>query len=112
MHEESSPGLVLHFRNAETHRALQQAAKTLGVSVGELVEAAIEQDLAVLEGNLEPRLQRTVELLGSYRGEAERDIEDFAHAEVTVHDPLRARRARAEDAYGIGAAFARRMERG
>lgn len=87
-------------------------AEALGVSMSDLAEAAIQQELSTLE-NLEPRLQRTVELLRNPQGEdSERDVLDFARAEVMVDDPLRTRRAGTEDAYGIGAAFARRMERG
>jgi hypothetical protein len=88
-------------------------AEDLGVSMSELAEAAIQQELGTLAENLDPKLERTVERLRLYQGEdSERDIEDFARAEVTIDDPLRARRAGAEDAYGIGAAFARRVERG
>jgi hypothetical protein len=104
--------MVLRFRNPETRRSLQRTAEALGVSVDELAEAAIQQEMTALAGNLEPNLQSLVERLGSYEEDSERDAEDFAHAEVTFEDPLRARRARAEDAYGIGAAFARRVERG
>ena len=109
---EVSYGMVLHFRDPETRRGLQRTAEALGVSVDELAEAAIQQELTALAGNLEPSLQRIVELLGSFEEDAEHDAEGFARAEVTFEDPLRARRARAEDAYGIGAAFARRVERG
>jgi len=112
MAKESSYGMLLHFRNPETRRSLQRTAEALGVSVDELAEAAIQQEMTALAGNLEPNLQSLVELLGSFEEDPERDAEDFARAEVTFEDPLRARRARAEDAYGIGAAFARRVERG
>jgi transcriptional regulator with XRE-family HTH domain len=111
MSEESSPQMVLRFRNPETHRMLQRVAEALGVPMDELAEAAIQQELAALAVNLEPNLQRTVELLGSFKDDPERDVEEFARAEVTFEDPLRARRAGAEDAYGIGAAFARHVER-
>jgi hypothetical protein len=112
MAEESSYGMVLRFRNPETRRSLQRMAEALGVSVDELAEAAIQQEMTALAGNLEPNLQSLVEMLGSAEENPERDAEDFARAEVTFEDPLRARRVRAEDAYGIGAAFARRVERG
>jgi|SRR5436305_11287710 len=112
MAEDSSYGMVLRFRNPETRQSLKRTAEALGVSVDELAEAAIQQELAALAVNLEPNLQRLVELLGSFEEDPERDVEAFAHSEVTFEDPLRARRVRAEDAYGIGAAFARRLERG
>jgi hypothetical protein len=112
MVEESSYGMVLRFRNPETRRSLQRTAEALGVSVDELAEAAIQQEMTALAGNLEPNLEHLVERLRSFEDDPERDVEDFARAEITFEDPLRARRVRAEDAYGIGAAFARRMERG
>jgi transcriptional regulator with XRE-family HTH domain len=104
--------MVLRFRNAETHRMLQRAAEALGVPMDELAEAAIRQELAALAINLEPSLQRTLELLGSFEeDDPERSAEEFARAEGMYDDPLRARRASPEDVYGIGAAFARRVER-
>jgi hypothetical protein len=60
----------------------------------ELAEVAIQQEIAALAGNLETSLQRTVELLGSFQEDPERDAEEFARAEVMFDDPLRARRAK------------------
>jgi hypothetical protein len=51
-----------------------------------------EEEMTALAGNLEPELQLLVELLGSFEEDPERDIEDFARAEVTFEDPLRATR--------------------
>lgn len=80
--------------------------------MNELAEAAIERELAVIGPDLEQRLVRIADLLRSYRGEGtEEDIEEFARAEVSVEDPLQSRLADAEDAYGIGATFARRLDR-
>ena len=112
MAEESSYGMVLRFRNPETRRNLQRTAEALGVSVDDLAEAAIQQELTAFASNLEPQLQSLDDRLASFEEDPERDVEDFAQAEVTFEDPLRARRVRAVDAYGIGAAFARRVERG
>ncbi|MFY9820505.1 MAG: hypothetical protein WAM82_03935 [Thermoanaerobaculia bacterium] len=92
MSQESHPQMLLRFRDAETHSTLQRVSETLGVPMDELVETAIRRELAALEGNLEPRLQRAVELLRSYQPDVERDIAEFARAEVTVDDPLRSRR--------------------
>ena len=92
---------------------LREVAETLGVSMSELAEVAIRQELAGMEGNLDRTLAEAVDRLRKFPGEdPDRAAEDFARREVTIEDPLRARRAGAEDAYGIGAAFARRMERG
>ncbi|HEX6899189.1 MAG TPA: hypothetical protein VF789_05725 [Thermoanaerobaculia bacterium] len=92
---------------------LREVAETLGVSMSELAEVAIQQELAGMEGNLDRKLAQTLDRLRTFPGEdPDQAAEDFARREVTIEDPLRARRAGAEDAYGIGAAFARRMERG
>jgi hypothetical protein len=92
---------------------LRDMAEHLGVSMSELAEVAIRQELAGMEGSLDRKLGETVERLRTFPGEdPDRAAEEFARREVTIEDPLRARRAGAEDAYGIGAAFARRMERG
>lgn len=106
------PAFTLRFRKEATHRTLRLTAHALGVSMNELAEAAIEHELAFLGADLEKRLTRTAELLRSYRDAGvEKDVEAFAHAEVTVDDPLQSRRATIEDACGIGALFARSMER-
>jgi post-segregation antitoxin (ccd killing protein) len=111
--ETSQPRLVLKFRNTETHQELRRMAKTLGVSMSELAEVAIQQELAAMEGNLERKLEGTLALLGSFQGENDTEAaEEFSRSEATIEDPLRAHKAGAEDAYRIGAAFARRMERG
>jgi predicted transcriptional regulator len=109
----SDTALTLRFKNENTFRALQETAKALGLSVNELAEAAIEKELELIGPELEHRLARIAELLPSYHGQGiEQDIEAFAHGEVSIEDPLRARLAEAEDLHGIGAAFARRVERG
>lgn len=109
----NDPALTLHFKNENTFRALQETARALGISMNELAEAAIERELEVIGPELDQRLARIVDLLPSYHGQGtEEDIEAFAHSETSVEDPLRARLAEAEDLHGIGAAFARRVERG
>lgn len=106
------PAFTLRFRNEATHRTLRLAAHALGVSMNELAETAIEHELALLGADLEQKLSRTAELLRSYRGtSAEADVEAFARAEVSVEDPLESRQATIEDACGIGALFARSLER-
>lgn len=107
------PAFTVRFRDRATHRALRLTAELLGVSMNELAERAIARELAVLGVDLEERLTRTAELLRSYReSDLEQAIEDFVRAEVTVEDPLRARMVPADDAYGVGAVFARPLERG
>jgi hypothetical protein len=103
-------GFTLRFQDARTHRALKLTADLLGVSMNELAERAIVHELEVLGTGLEDRLHRTADLLRSYRGEdVERDVEEFARAEVEVEDPLRSRAATIGDPHGVGAAFAARL---
>jgi hypothetical protein len=111
MSSAQSPAFTLRFRNAETHRALRLTAELLGVSMNELAEAAIAHELAIVGAELEENLTRAAELLKSYRGQGiEKDIEAFAKAEVSMEDPLRSRMIDEDDAYGIGALFARPVE--
>ncbi len=106
------PAFTLRFRNEATHRALRLTAHALGVSMNEFAEVAIEHELAFVGADLEQKLTRAAELLRSYRGAGvEEDIEAFARAEVTLDDPLQSRQAALEDAYGVGALFARSLER-
>ena len=109
----SRRAFTLRFRDERTHRALQHAARELGMSMNELAERAIEHELAAVGAELEERLRRTVRLLGSYRA-ADRmaDARDFARAEVEEDDPLRSRAAEPfDDPVGVGAVFADPVER-
>ncbi len=63
----SRKAFTLRFRDERTHRALQHAARELGMSMNELAERAIEHELAIVGAELEERLRRTVRLLGCYR---------------------------------------------
>ena len=106
------PAFTLRFRNEATHHALRLTAHALGVSMNELAESAIEHELALIGVDLEQKLTQAAELLRSWRdGDVERSVEAFARAEVTVDDPLRSHAAALEDAYGVGALFARSVER-
>jgi hypothetical protein len=108
-----SRALTLRFRNEETLRILEETAEALGVSAGALAEAAIERELAVVGSNLEARLSRTLESLRStVPADLERDAGDFARSELEFEDPLKARLVESPDAYGIGALFGHRLERG
>ncbi len=110
--EPRRPAFTLRFHNEATHRTLRLTAHTLGVSMNELAEAAIERELLFLGADLEKKLKRTADLLRSYRDdEVESDIQAFAKAEITEDDPLQSRQATLEDCYGIGAFFARSLER-
>jgi len=109
----SRNAFTLRFSDPRTHRGLKLTAELLGVSMNELAERAIAHELAVVGADLEERLTRTVGLLRSYRGEEiDDDVKRFARAEVTLDDPLRSRMAEQPDPHGVGAAFARPLERG
>jgi hypothetical protein len=89
----SRAALTLHFRNEETLRSLEQAAKVLGVSTDDLAEAAIERELAAVGVGLEGRLARSLERLKAYSpADLDRDIKEFARSEGEIADPLQARR--------------------
>src|SRR4051812_8711484 len=105
--------LTLHFRNEETLRHLEQAAHKLGISADELAEAAIERELVSIGAGLENKLVGILDRLKSHnRRPIEQDIEDFARGEVEFDDPLQGKRVSIVDPHGIGALFARRLERG
>jgi hypothetical protein len=103
--------LTVQLSDEETFRSLERTAEVLGMSLSELGEAALQT--AALSTNLEARLERMSERLDAYdEADLERDIQEFARSEVAYADPLQARRLEMQDPYGIGALFARRLERG
>jgi hypothetical protein len=107
--------LKLHFRNEETLRHLEQTAHKLGISADELAEAAIERELASMGTGLENRLVGIVDRLTTQQpgwDSVEQDIADFARGEVELDDPFQGKRVSTDDPHGIGALFARRLERG
>lgn len=103
--------LTVQLPDEETFRSLERTAEILGMSMSELGEAALQ--IAALSTDLESRLARTSERLEtSDEADLEWDIQEFARSEVAYEDPLQARRTEMQDPYGIGALFARRVERG
>ncbi len=110
--ERGRRAFTLRFHDPRTHRALQHAARELGVSMNDLAERAIEHELAVIGDELEEKLRATVELLRPFRGAGlAADVEAFAQAEVAEVDPLRSRAVDERiDPLGVGAAFAGSLE--
>jgi hypothetical protein len=103
--------LTVQLPDEETFRSLERTAEVLGMSLSELGEAALQ--IAALSTDLEGRLERISERLEAYHeADLERDIQEFARSEAAFEDPLQARRMETQDPYGIGALFARRVERG
>jgi hypothetical protein len=103
--------LTVQLPDEETFRNLERTAEVLGMSLSELGEAALQ--IAALSTGLEGRLERMSERLQAYdENDLERDIQEFARSEVAYEDPLQTRRIEMQDPYGIGALFARRVERG
>lgn len=96
-----------------SYLALKLAARFARMPLPELAEAAVAKDRAKREAEgRAQQLDRILRDLQSYHGEnLERDIADFAHAEVFEEEPLRARRIVPEDTHGVGAAFGHRLER-
>ena len=98
---------TLRFHNQETHRLLGLVSSRLGVSMNELAEKMIENELGAASLALQEDLTHTLALLASYRGDVSSDIARVARAEVTYPDPLHARLVEAEaDALGIAETFA------
>jgi len=107
----SQAALTLHFHSEETLRNLVRVAETLGVSPGDLAEAAIERELAAVGSGLEGKLARSLQRLKTYgAADLDRDIREFARSEVELEDPLQARRVESQDPHGIGALFGHPME--
>lgn len=102
--------LTVQLPDEAAFRHLERTAEALGMSLSELGEAALQ--IAGLSADPEDQLERLADRLESY-GEAdlERDVQEFARAEVSYPDPLQSRKAETQDPYGIGALFARPLER-
>ncbi len=106
-----SYALTVQLPDEAAFRHLERTAETLGMSLSELGEAALQ--IAALSTDLEGRLEGMSERLEAYdEADLERDIQEFARSEVAYDDPLQARLAEMQDPYGIGALFARPLERG
>lgn len=94
-----SPALTLPFSDEKLYRSLQLAAARLGRPVLELVEAAITNELARLDSDLDRTLERIVRRLPTHqRPSPEVEAAAFARAEVMYPDPLQARRIETEEA--------------
>jgi len=103
--------LTVQLPNEETFRNLERTAEALGISLDELAEAGLQ--IAALSADLEGKLERMSERLEAYdEADLERDIQEFARSEVAYEDPLKTRLVELQDPYGIGALFARPLERG
>jgi len=103
----SRRAFTIRFDNEETHRRLAVVADSMGVSMNQLAESMIEQELDAVSLALEEDLTHTLELLATRRVDPAADIARVAHAEVTVPDPIRARLVEPDaDPLGVVAAFA------
>ena len=97
------------FWTSISQATLRFAAQRLKVPVGELAEEVLARETTRDRSH---QLDQILARLPSYSAEdLEADIAEFAHAEVTEEDPLRARRLLPEDVHGVGAAFGHRLER-
>ncbi len=102
--------LTVQLPDEASFRHLERTAETLGMSLSELGEAALQ--IAALSADPDDRLERMAERLEVYdEADLDRDIQELARSEVSYPDPLQARMAETQDPYGIGALFARPVER-
>lgn len=98
---------TIRFDNEETHRRLALVADSMGVSMNQLAESMIEQELDAASLALEEDLTHTLGLLAARRVDPSADIARVARAEASVPDPIRARRVHPDvDPLGVAAAFA------
>ena len=104
---------TLRFEHEATHDALRLCAGELGVSMSNLAEHLIAQQLRVVAMTIEDQLSETLSALRSYTGQdMDKDLVAFARAEVEHEDPIQTRLAPLEpvDAYGVSSLFARGVE--
>jgi hypothetical protein len=98
---------TLRFANQETHQLLELVSARLGVSMNELAEKMIENELGIASFALQEDLTHTLSLLAAYHGDPAEDVARVAHAEVEYADPIRARlRTSDNDPLGIANVFA------
>lgn len=81
--------LTIRLRNERLYGLLKLLATQRGVSMNRLVEEALARELELEAALTEERLEETLALLRSYRGDADRMAREFAEGEVTQIDPLR-----------------------
>ncbi len=103
----SRRAFTLRFEKEETHQLLAFVSSRLGISMNELAEKMIENELQVASLALQEDLTHTLGLLANYRGDTDANIARIAHAEIAYPDPVRARMVgTSEDPLGIAHAFA------
>jgi hypothetical protein len=108
-----APKLTIRLRDERLYGLLKLLAAERGVSMNRLVEEALVRELDVEAELTEERLEETLALLRSYRGDPDRLAREFAEAEISEIDPLRSEpvsggyRADARDPLGALAGFDR-----
>ena len=79
----------IRFKNEETHERLRRLAELTGQSMNDIVETAVEHELARQAAGLRVRLSRIVEKLGSWeQPSAMQRAERFAAAETSAAEPV------------------------
>jgi hypothetical protein len=81
--------LTIRLRDERLYGLLKLLAAQRGVSMNRLVEEALSRELELEAALTEERLEETLALLRSYRGDSDRLAREFAEAEVSHPDPLR-----------------------
>jgi hypothetical protein len=88
----ASPVFPLRFKDPATKDMLRLVADQLGVSMTDLAEDAVRQELMILGAGLEQQLTDIVEALRSYRpDDSGSHIATYAAGEACEDDPMRAR---------------------
>lgn len=105
--QRSRRAFTLRFENAGTHDLLALVSSRLGVSMNELAEKMIENELGIASLALQEDLAHTFGLLAAYHADPAEDVARVAHAEVAYPDPIQARLVAADsDPLGIAKIFA------
>lgn len=107
------PSFKMRFRSEENYELLQRIAERTGVSMNQLAEDLISRELRTMAMGMELDLVDTLRLLRDYQDPGiEQHAAEFARAEVSLDDPLRAEHVEgAADPHGIEAAFGYSVER-
>lgn len=88
----SRSSFTLRFSDPRNRSLLQVVARRQGVSMNTLAEQLLERELRHEAAILRNELEVSLRMLARYEpnSDARNDVAEFARAEVTVDDPLRA----------------------
>ena len=107
----------LRFESAELRDAVRNLSERQGVSMNRFILEAVAARGGLVAKVMEARLEQSMAVLHRYRGTwTESDIANFAHGEISGEDPAQGLMVDPDEAadgdpYGILRAFAHPLER-